>query len=132
MIHPPRPPEKDNNKIGEPFFIAVESICWIVVRLFQPKIMADRVETHTHTQAYVPAEGGGEDAELVLLAVDARGVGVDVDEVIGRAAGHGGSRRRCDGEEDEDERDGRRMLHGKGYGSWFSRIRDVFSGRQKL
>jgi len=71
----------------------------------------------------VPSEGGGEDAELVRLAVDARRVWVDVDEVVGgvlclRSAGHAagsGGGRRCDGEEEEDEGYGgrRRTLHGR-------------------
>jgi len=73
---------------------------------------------------HVPSEGGGEDAELVRLAVDARGVWVHVDEVVGgvlclRGAGlaaGGGGRRLHDGEEEEEDKGygGRRgTLHGR-------------------
>jgi hypothetical protein len=63
---------------------------------------------------YVPSEGGGQDAELVRLAVDARRVWLDVHEVVAGAGHVGGRRRRRDGDEDEGEGHGgrRRTLHG--------------------
>lgn len=71
---------------------------------------------------YVPSEGGGQDAELVRLAVDARRVWLDVHEVVA-GAGHVGCCRPR--EEDEGEWYGGRCrtLHGSRIGCCIQRTR---------